>query len=348
MRCPLPIDWLDWLETGIPDDPTSHLEDCPSCQSLVARMREASGERVGEWFANVSLEQATVWQPHPIEALTLGRLVLNAPDYASEEIDYEDLERLLFLVLDEGREDYGRRWFSVAPADTDIENASSTDLLLEAEETSLGVPLRILFSLQTKLVREQLDEEVGALTEEGIQIIERAFSRELDELRFGLPLSGPDDERLAVDHDTEAIVRLLRTPFFAATDDVATEESEELGEEAAHSGNLFYFHFTSMHEARESFSLAAQTMPKDIEKYAILESHFGRMAGRLRYEFPHILVFGIDQVEGFTSIEVKLIVETTSSKHFESPPFTPHVGEEIEVAPVFVQEVDKLAIKVGQ
>jgi hypothetical protein len=312
-------------------------------------MREASAEHVGDWLANVSLEQATVWQPHPIEPLALGRFVLNASHYASEEIDYEGLERLLFLVLDEGREDYGRRWFSVAPADTDIENASSTDLLLGAEETSLGVPLRILFSLQTRLVREQLDEQVGALNEEGIQIIERAFSGELDELRFGLPLSGPDDERLAVDHDTEVIVRLLRTPFFETAFDKAREsdlEEKDAGQSES-SGVVFYFDMQRVRETSQRYALAAQSNLENYVIFATLRSQLGNISGRLHYELkPDMLLFSINEVEGYSSSELVLVVETKSSEHFESPAFVPREGEDIEIAPVYEAKVGKLGLKV--
>src|SRR5436305_1937095 len=39
MRCPLPIDWLEYLEGAVSSDLASHLSTCRPCQILVDELR---------------------------------------------------------------------------------------------------------------------------------------------------------------------------------------------------------------------------------------------------------------------------------------------------------------------
>lgn len=353
MRCPLPIDWLEFIESGGPETLAAHLDECPSCQTLVASLR-SSGDLgdLGDWLSKVDLTQAVVWQPQSIETLRFGQLVLNASGYSGEDADYDDVPRLLFLVLDDWREIGGRHWRAVAPADTDVENASSTDLLLNADETSLGVRLRILFSLQTFLAEEQLDEQVGALTNAGEEVVREALASELDEVRFGLALEGPDDERLATDGETEAVVRLLRTPFFAAADREAAPEREvdvAAGRpEWEGSGELLVFNLDWVRARGEQLALAAKTGAEDVVAVASLKSDLGEIEGHLRYELMRdMLLFVVDRLEGWREAEIKLVLHTKTSDEIESEPFVPRVGEEVEVGSLFAYDVEELAAKVS-
>src|SRR5436190_23258462 len=116
MRCPLPIDWLDFIDTGAPESLATHLDDCPSCQRLVVSLRgEAANDDLGDWLSEIDLDRAVVWRPRPIESLGFGQLVLNSTDYGDDDTEYQESPRLLFLVLDDGRSIQGRRWFTVAP-----------------------------------------------------------------------------------------------------------------------------------------------------------------------------------------------------------------------------------------
>jgi hypothetical protein len=351
MRCPLPIDWLDFIETGAPESLATHLDGCPSCQLLVASLRgEAANDDLGDWLSGIDLDSAVVWRPRPIESLGFGQLVLNAPDYGDDGTEYQESPRLLFLVLDEGRSIQGHRWFTVAPAETDVENASSTDLLLRSEETSFGVPLRILFSLQTSLAEEQLDEEVATLTAAGADVVRQALGNELDDSRFGLPLAGPDDERLAIDRETEEVVRLLRTPFFS----IAKEEPQPaaelvaLGGEREQVGQLLFFDLSWMRVKGEQLALAAKTEPQEMALKASLKTDWGEIVGELHYELLRdTLLFLVERLEGFSDSAIKLVLQTKMSEEIESKPFVPRLGEEVEVAPVFLTDINKLAAKVG-
>lgn len=352
-HCPLPIDWLDFVETGGPDSLSTHLESCPSCQRLVTSLRdEAKDDDLGDWLSGVELGNAVVWRPQPARSPSFGQLVLNAARYVADDAEYDQLPRLLFLTLDEGREIDGRRWLRVAPADTDVENASSTDLILNAEETDVGVPLRILFSLETSIAIEQIYEQVGALTSTGSDVVRQALAGDLDDMRFGLPLEGPDDERLAIDRETEEVVRILRTPFFAAGLGEAVQETEAIWPETEHDsaepGRLILFDFSLVRAKGEQLALAAKTEANDLVGVATLRSDLGDMEGRLHYEFMRdMLLFVIDRVEGFSTSEITLVLHTKESEEVESAPFVPHLGEEIEVGPVFLLNIEDVAARVG-
>lgn len=352
-RCPLPIDWLDFVETGGPDSLRAHLENCPSCQRLVASLRdEAKDDDLSDWLSGIELGNAVVWRPQPAKSPSFGQLVLNAARYAGDDTEYDQAPRLLFLTLDEGREIEGRRWLRVAPADTDVENASSTDLILNAEETDVGVPLRILFSLETSVADEQIDEQVGALTSAGSGIVRQALAGELDDMRFGLPLESPDDERLAVDRETEEVVRLLRTPFFAAALEEAKpeQEPERVAErnEREGLGQLLVFNLDWVRAKGEQLALAAKTETEDVVAIASLKSDLGEIDGHFRYELMRdVLIFVVDRLEGFTTSEIKLVLHTKMSEEIESAPFVPRLGEEVEVGSLFVYDVEELAAKVS-
>lgn len=350
-HCPLPIDWLDFVETGGPDSLSSHLERCPSCQRLVASLRdEAKDDDLGDWLSGVELGIAVVWRPQQARSLSFGQLVLNAARYAAEDAEYDQLPRLLFLTLDEGREIEGRRWLRVAPADTDVENASSTDLILNAEETDIGVPLRILFSLETSVANEQIDEQVGALKSTGSDVVRQALAGELDDMRFGLPLEGPDDERLAIDRETEEVIRLLRTPFFAAAIEEPEQEPERVAEpqEREGLGQLLVFNLDWVRAKGEQLALAAKTEAGDAVAIASLKSDLGEIEGHFRYELMRdALFFVVDRLEGFTTSEIKLVLRTKMSEEIESAPFVPRLGEEVEVGSLFVYDVEELAAKVS-
>lgn len=354
MRCPLPIDWLDFIETGEPDALAAHLEECASCQTLVESLRGGADE-LGNWLSKVDLTQAVVWRPRPIKSTGFGQLVLNATSYAGEDADYADVPRLLFIVIDDGRRIGDRRWFTVVPADTDVENASSTDLLLTAEETSLGVPLRVIFSMQTSVAEEQLDEEVATLTPGGAEVVRQALAAHLDEARYGLPLAGPDDERLAVDREIEEVVRQLRTPFFAAAlEEGETEEAAApaqvtaLGERRQRALPLVFFDLNWLRVKGDQLAWAAKTEPEETVVRATLRTEVGELEGQLHYEmWRDQLLFLIERAEGFGNFSISLVLHTKASAEIESDPFIPRAGQEVEVGAVFLDEIDKLAAKVG-
>src|SRR5690348_7916015 len=114
MECPLPIDWLDWLEQ--PSDPrlTEHLEGCRSCQILVSLLRcnelELPALEPPAATAPIAFETPAT---RPAE----GEVWVTAPANA-------DGDRAVVLVLDEQHHEFGRDWYEVAAADTAVERAT--------------------------------------------------------------------------------------------------------------------------------------------------------------------------------------------------------------------------------
>jgi hypothetical protein len=356
-RCPLPIDWLDFVETGQPDSLAAHLDECASCRAYVDALRtQVSDDSLGDWLDGVALEDAVVWRPRPTTSIAFGLLVMNARDYDGEDASYQNVWRLPFVVLDDGREIRGRCWYKVAPVDTDTENASSTDLLLQSEESDLGVPVRVVFSLQTSLAEEQLSDELGRLTAAGEKTLRQALAGELDEVRYGLPLTGPEDDRLAADRELEEVVRVLRSPFFALAAEAEPAPAQEAetavvattgsGKSWSHAARLFYFHLDRVRATPEKqLALAAQSETAQWVYHASLRTEWGEMEGELRWAFMRdTLLFFIERLKGFDS-PMQLVVEA-KGEEIESALFVPEAGKEVELAGVFLSDVDKIAAKV--
>src|SRR5258707_9430712 len=103
-RCPLPIDWLDFVETGQPESLAAHLDDCSSCRVYVESLRgQAAVDDLGDWLNGLDLDSAVVWRPRPLASAAFGTLVMNAAAYEDDEASYSNVLRLPFLVIDDGR-----------------------------------------------------------------------------------------------------------------------------------------------------------------------------------------------------------------------------------------------------
>src|SRR5207248_457417 len=114
--CPLPVDWLDFIETGEPAALAEHLASCRSCDELVATLRDGEGEKLGSWRDRLDLSDVVTWQPEPASTWSFGDLALSAARFDDGVISYANLNRLLFVVLDDGQEADGLVWHHVAPA----------------------------------------------------------------------------------------------------------------------------------------------------------------------------------------------------------------------------------------
>ena len=151
-QCPLPVEWLSFVE-GQPDAPSGgHLDECRSCRELVELMKEEAGRAEtteSGWLSTLDLSQSRPWvESHPGH-WAFGDVWLSASSFESKGYQYSDLDRLPMLVLGEAPSTDGFKWLEVAPMWIDSENAGQTDLVLDGEATTLGSPFRVLFSLQT-------------------------------------------------------------------------------------------------------------------------------------------------------------------------------------------------------
>src|SRR5713226_1107456 len=227
MNCPLPIDWLDYLEgreVQVDADLDAHLAGCRRCQALVAALKERSVGRMLAPYQGAPLSLAPKWPKSTKEEASAGQIWLTL----ESGTEYASLSRQLVLVLG-ARPEFGTTWFSVAPLTTETELATSTDLLLGPKDTTLVVPLSVHFRLQAPLAREQLRAYVGETTESGRALIGEASRGTLIQEHFGSAVVRNGDTRLRRLKPMRESIAMLGSVYDAALM-TAEEEAEELAD----------------------------------------------------------------------------------------------------------------------
>jgi len=223
MICPLPIDWLDRLQAdereALADD---HLVACVSCRALVERLRRSA--LPNELSLVLPLADAVPWRDERGRTPQAGDIWLSAPTFDGATGSYHELDRLPLLLLDDGIEERGERWFDVVPLDTETEHAAELHLLLDAEDTSLRAALRARFDLQGPVGAGQLQGSAGSLSPSGEELVAAALLNAAPAARWGPPLEGPDDVRVIGDRTAPDVMRLLTAPYAAA---LAADELDE-------------------------------------------------------------------------------------------------------------------------
>lgn len=221
VHCPLPIDWLDYLE-GVLDAPdASHLRTCGSCREVVAALRSQQPGSVGS---------RTVAAPKSFSAWTAigktrpspGEVWLTVNAMQDGAFSFESDTQIPVLVLNM-RGSGKSLWFDVAPVGFDPETATQTDLILQTDETSLECEVRLMFRLQTVLGQEQLHTCVGTLRPVGQEVVDQALRGSLPSDRVGLPLDNEDDERLIRDASLAEALRRLGSYWSFVNESAETE-----------------------------------------------------------------------------------------------------------------------------
>src|SRR4051812_9091158 len=106
MKCPLPIDWLEWLQEPPHPPPSEHLEGCRSCQILVSLL----GRSELDLPALESPTNATsIAFEAPATRPSEGEVWVTAPADV-------DGDRAIVLVLDGPHHEFRRDWYEVAAA----------------------------------------------------------------------------------------------------------------------------------------------------------------------------------------------------------------------------------------
>src|SRR5258708_3886689 len=146
--CPLPIDWLEFLEGDGDPQLKKHLELCVSCQELVRRLEPTMGRSLTIRPNLLHVQPSFV--PYDRAVIKPGDIWLSAGSFEGHNYRYGGVDQLLFLVL-RSIDDRAGRWFDVVPIFTDTDNAIPTDFNLVETETTLSWPLRLDLALQTTL-----------------------------------------------------------------------------------------------------------------------------------------------------------------------------------------------------
>jgi hypothetical protein len=369
--CPLPVDWLDYLDGERPDL-KAHLDDCLACEAIAASLRSQPVNSLVNSYVDTSWVQdyfgrtEAVWNEDRPAAPAAAEFWFSSSDFTFAaptntvstwpSYSYEGVDRLLLLVVSNPNTNHDMQWLDVVPVLSDVERAGETDVLFNAYENSLGAPWRALFAHQCKVAREQLDTRVGSLGEAGQIVLTAAFAGELDERRWGPPLQHPGDPRAFLDADLEEGLARLRTPWLLMTE-MAEDGSEQAGgphlvpaysvtEEAeAHPDNLFSLR--PLFESPRELALAAASSSAPLKELWVLDSPRLKLKGKLHVDFATgLLSFVVMSVQPKEAKTVRLHLVAFGDKH-ESPPFAPVAGTAVALADqVPIDAVESLVAEV--
>src|SRR5262249_22065397 len=204
------------------------------------------------------------------------------------------VRRFSTLVLSDAWEERGRFWCDVVPLSTDIENATSVDLLLRRGDTNIGVPWRVLFRYQTVAAIRQLEQSIGSLTEEGRAVVRAALIGRAPDERFGSAIESSDDPRTQIPEELDYALRIIGQDY---------AQILEIGEAKAPAARVLSFEMRkgSIKSVTEktTFRLAAATDAEQEGNLWIVEiPERGRIEGRIEHRYADDeLFFVVSHVE---------------------------------------------------
>lgn len=353
MRCPLPIDWLDYLEGERSPERTQHLLECRSCELLVRRLEGDLPTRGQLRIASPpDPESWPRWPEVRSEPVAIGDIRWSGGPAVEQ---CASLGRIVLLATSHPRQEGGRAWIEVAPLSNDIELATSLDLVLRREDTDLRVPWRVLLRHQTIVAQDELGPRVGKLTAAGLTVFEAVHKGHAPEDRFGSAIEGPDDPRPLIPEEMAQILFLLGSTYAKAL------EHEPRGQGQARMLVVAMQRVADLPGAREGLRLAADTaVPEEGRLWAVEIPHRGRMQGRVEHQYDaDELLFVIEGVEqgplGLGSeVQITVLCSRTSTSASRAPiqvssrPFAPSVGEHVLLARgeyVFPKEIESLEVR---
>ncbi len=226
--CPLPIDWLDYLEGEESAEMTEHLRDCPSCGEVLSALRRQPGEAPSAaWVERLTgLEDARLVEHRGLDPAP-AEIWFSAGRWTFHDTEYLPPKRSLVLVLSGApQEAEDLSWYDVAPLRTDVEDALPTDFLLTPGESTLECPLRVVLSFECKVERRQLESRVGSLADPDVVIA--ALSDQEGTWRWGNPLESPEDPRLWWEPSFSATIEALRGPWLQYLDSEKRADDDSL------------------------------------------------------------------------------------------------------------------------
>ncbi len=235
MKCPDLFHWLDWLEAGELDGfERDHLRECRACAARLSELRATALLRMdppdGLHFG-ASKNHMTAYVSAPPAT---GDIWLSSTSYAYDnEYVYENVDQLMFVVLNQNVCEHGHRWCDVAPLVLNTEQANDLDLVLEPEHSTLNMPLVLQPRRQLLMAYEQLDRKVGEVVNDFLDLVQQAVQGDLDARMTGIPYESAFDPRLEDEGYVSDLVERLRRPYA-----LAMQQAEEVVREAVHSGQL--------------------------------------------------------------------------------------------------------------
>lgn len=347
MHCPLPVDWLEYLEGEQPSELSLHLASCLSCRLLVDELQRA--ERVdlssGIYPGAASWPR---WSTSKTVTPSMGDIYLsNGYEHIMEDAG----PLVMLLVISNTWHENERMWCEVLPLSTDFENATSLDFLLSRSATTLDVPFRVSLRYQTTAEASTLLTRIAALTDEGRTVLHDVLEGRASLDVFGSTLEGPHDLRWQLPHDTATVVRRLGERY------AATLESDPPPDQRTTA--IFMFKRSSVQpSSREPLSLAAATSaPMEEHRWSVDLAPDGRISGRVEHDVStDILFFVIEEIEvpNDTTLEGRQVAITLWSQNLTGPVtserFLPSKGRRISIAQgldVLRAQIDRLELTVS-
>lgn len=333
VSCPLPIDWLDFLEGDRSAASPGHLDQCPSCREVVSILKARLDQvpRVTGWTEGIDLHATKPWPEKRLPEARQGEIWLSATSFLEGSFGYRDQNRLPLLVLNH-RDRPDGRWLEVVPVWTDVENASSNDLLLNSDETTLGAQFRAIFRWQGMVAERQLDNAIGKLTTAGEKKLETVLGGRFSNADFGV--------RRIEEAETETAEWIPRTAGLIESFYLHSREkhspreqvtAEKLSPHGEFLSELIGFHLRDVELTNEDLSLpfAAQTTFATREREATFETAERKLVGYLRHELfrDDQLVLRVTETYGFAR-PIRVRLKTGSQETLLSAEFVPESGLE--------------------
>jgi hypothetical protein len=347
MQCPLPIDWLEFVEGASSEALESHLHECIPCQLLLARLKAEQRPIMRAKQMTTRFEWPQ-WDESREECPKMGDVwwTCLAPGGGKSRA-----MRLLVLVVSDLWKEKAESWCDVIPLKSDVENATSLDLLLFPSDTDLNTPWRVLLRRQTVASSRDLSARVGALTVGGLGILQKALEGEAPEGRFGPSIEDPEDLRVRNEEDFENALRDIGRSYAAMleADEVTSERPRVL---------QFPLHRVQMQQrAMGSLQLAADSAVKEeIFEWAVTLPDRGSIHGRIDYQYlEDKIVFIVENVvepeQGlhsgaqFIFWSERLSEPVVSEEFIPSSSKTVLLGQDLGVLP---KEVSRLELRLSR
>ncbi|HTA97974.1 MAG TPA: hypothetical protein VK730_10070 [Solirubrobacteraceae bacterium] len=369
--CPLPVDWLDYMQGADEVGMTRHLNDCGSCRTLLGQLEPE--QPATAWAERFHCRTDAVWSEDRPAKPAPAEFWFSAPNFEMSEakirhadlsihnaFSYREVDRTLVLILDTSAESHDSDWLDVVPVLSDIEVATDTDLIFTAEENTLGTPWRTVFSHQCKVNTAQLDTRVGALTDIGFLTLTEALAGTVAEERWGAALQGPDDPRARLDEHLEQAFTRLRTPWLllAEAEEDCESTRQPAGEPSGHPtpvshelhvsrAKILWLHPIVPDEEMQEYPLAAATLAIPSPHMWVLDTDRLKLHGKLEVDFQQgVLLFLITTASFQNIVRIRLAVLAKGGEH-HSAPFTPRTQLAVHIAHGLTrQAVEKIGAEI--
>ena len=344
MRCPLPIDWLECLEGAASDELEAHLSKCRPCQVLVEELRRDS--RPSLHPANLPKPESWPrWNETHQAAPTCGEIWWTRQSLGSAD---DDLPRVPVLVISEVWPEKGSSWCELVPLSSDIENATSLDLVMLRSDTDMNVRWRALLRHQTIGATSDLETRIGQLTAQGETLVKNVIEGRAPADRFGSPIDGAEDSRVRAPQEVDRAMRLIGCSYAELLTD----------REQAKPARVLAFPMRPAVAHGESaagpLSLAASTdVEHETTSWSVDIPQRGRVHGRVDHRYlDDELVFVVEDITeeplGFGATAWIAFWSDRLAAPVTSVPFDPKRDHEVSISKgleVFPQEITRLEFR---